>query len=296
MPVGNIGGFYNAKNVRVGSAVGFISPVGTADPADTMTVFDPAAWGATLVMLKSTTPPTGGTFTLTATGGPIAAPAPTAGIAFGAAASVVKAALDLTLPAGYASVVTGAAGGPYHIAFTGPDADEITVTIDGTLLTGGTGTSVATDSPWVSAGATEQGWQVNWNPTTQNINIDEQQTPVDQQMTDAVLTFVANLSEDTVQSWGFALNADKTVTAPSTGIFGKTTLRPSRALKRYKVALETQSGIDTPVRWIVEEMTCAANVGSTFRRAAGQRLVPVTFTSVCDIDQIQRVEITAAAT
>lgn len=195
MPLGGIGGFYDANNVLVGSAVGFIAPVGTADPDDSLTVFDPAVW------------------------------------------------------------------------------------ID----------------PWAPAGATEQGWQVNWNPQTQDINIDEQPTPVDQQVNTASLQFVANLSEDVVASWQYALNADQTVVAPGTGIFGKTILTPSGSLKRYYVVLETQSVGQMPVRFMVPEMTCAANVGATFRRAAGQRLIPVTFTSVCNLDQIQRVEITAAA-
>ncbi len=115
MPVADIGQFYNANNVVVGSACGFVSPVGTADPTDSITVFDPLVWV----------------------------------------------------------------------------------------------------SPWLQAGATEQGWQVNWNPSTQDINIDEQPTPVDQEMTTAVLQFVANLSEDTVQSWQYALNATKTVIAPT---------------------------------------------------------------------------------
>jgi hypothetical protein len=192
--IGDIGGFYDENNVLVGSAVGFVSPVGTPDPADSIEVFDPAIWIA----------------------------------------------------------------------------------------------------PWASCGATEQGWQVNWNPQTNDINIDEQPTPVDQQMSTAALQFVANLAEDTVASWGFALNADKTVTAPSTGVFGKTTLTPNGSLKRYKVVLETQNQQDMPRRFIVPKMTCAANVGATFRRAAGARLIPVTFTSICKLSDIQVVEITHA--
>lgn len=192
--IGDIGAFYDADKVEVGSAAGFISPVGTADPDDSVTVFDPAVW----------------------------------------------------------------------------------------------------TTPWVPAGATEQGWQVNWNPTTERKYIDEQQTPVDEQMTEATLQFVANLAEDTVNSWQYALNADKTLVVASTGVAPKTILTPSRVLKRYKVVLETQSTDDYPVRWIVDEMTCAVNVGASFRRATGMRLIPVTFTSVCPLDGIQRVEITGA--
>lgn len=196
MAIGDIGGFYDTDEVLVGSAIGFVSPVGTPDPDDSILVFDPAVW------------------------------------------------------------------------------------VD----------------PWLSCGATEQGWQLNWSPQTQDINIDEQPTPVDEQMTTADLTFVANLSQDAIQQWQWALNGDKTVIAPSTGVFGKTKLTPSGILKKYKVVLETQNDLDMPRRFIVPEMTCAANVGAQFRRAAGQRLIPVTFKSTCKLSDIQIIDITAPAT
>jgi hypothetical protein len=196
MPISSIGALYDASNVKVGSAVGFVSPVGTDDPDDSVLVFDPAIW------------------------------------------------------------VT----------------------------------------PWLHAGATEQGWQVNWTPQTQDINIDEQPTPVDRQITTAALEFVANLAEDTLQSWGWALNADKTVVAPATGVFGKSVLTPSGVAKRMKVVLETQNVLDMPRRYIVPEMVCIANVGATFRRAASQRLIPVTFSSVCNLTDIRIDDITAPAT
>lgn len=291
MPIADIGELYNSDNVKVGSAMGMISPVGTPDPADSVTVFDPAVWLVTNVKLGGAT---GGTFTVILTGGPFATPATTAAIAFGATASAVKTAVDAILPAGYTSNVSGSAGN-YNISVNGPRGGQITVTAGGGSLTGGTGVVLAA-SPWISAGATEQGWQVNWNPTTNDINIDEQPTPVDQQLTGATLQFVANLAEDTLQSWGLALNADKAVIAPGAGVYGKSTLTPNGTLKRYKVALETASVGDMPRRYIVPKMTCAANVGSTFRRAGGNRLIPVTFTSVCKFTDIQVVEITAAPT
>jgi hypothetical protein len=197
MPIGDIGGFYDADNVLVGSAVGFIAPADTDAPEDSVTVWDPAIYVA----------------------------------------------------------------------------------------------------PWVAAGATEQGWQLNWNPTTNDVNIDEQPTPVDQQLETATLQFVANLAEDTVQSWMWALNATKTVTAPATGVFGKTTLTPQGTLQKYAVTLETQNQLEMPRRFYVPRMTAAANVGATFRRGGGgARLIPVTFTSICQLNEIVVTDITAAAT
>lgn len=293
MPIGDIGELYDETNVLVGSAVGFVSPVGTPDPADSLTVFDPAVWLAATAVLKATTPPTAGTFLLTLSGGPFAAPVNTGTIAFNAAATAVASALQAILPTGYTAIVSGGAGGPYSISFSGPLGGQIVTAIDGTALTGGTGATTITTSPWLSAGATEQGWQVNWNPSTADIRIDEQPTPVDEQLDSATLQFVANLSEDTLTNWGYALNADKTIVAPTTTVFGKSILTPNPVLKRFKVCLESQNKGSMPRRFIVPKMTCAANVGATFKRSGTQRLIPVTFTSICKFSQIQVIDITS---
>lgn len=193
MPIGDIGTLYDTDEVLVGSAAGFIAPVGTDDPDDSITVFDPLVWV----------------------------------------------------------------------------------------------------SPWIPAGATEQGWQVNWTPQTSDIRIDEQPTPVDEQMDTAVLQFVANLSQDATQQWQWALNADKTVVAAGLTTMGKTVLTPSGTLKKYKVVLETQNEGDMPRRYIVPKMTAAANVGASFKRSGTQRLIPITFSAVCKLSDIQIVDITS---
>lgn len=293
--IGNIGALYDVSKVKVGSAAGFICDPATPDPPDSLTVFDPAVWQSSTATLKTTTPPTGGTFRFTLTGGPIVGTVNTGNIAFGATAAVAKAAIDLVLPSGYSSIVSGAPGGPYQVAFNGVKGGQIVVVLDGALLTGGTGTSLVVPTPYIPAGGTEQGWQVNWNPTTADIRIDEQPTPVDEQLETAVLQFVANLAQDTLTNWGIALNADKTVIAPASGVFGKTRLNPNSVLKRYKVFLETQSDLDMPRRFKVPLMTCAGNVGAQFKRSGTQRLIPVTFTSICNFSEIDISEITAAA-
>lgn len=288
--VGDIGTFYDAQNVKQGSAVGFISAVGTPDPADSITVFDPAIWVGATVDLGT---PTAGTFAMSLKGGRSFGTVDVTGIAFGAIASAIESAIQAVLPEGFTATVTGGPADttPFVVSITGPGASQVVVVVDGTGLTGAA--VVTTPSPWSAAGGTEQGWQVVFNPTTEEKYIDEQQTPVDQAMTQAILQFTANLAEDVVLSWGLVLNADATVQAPSNTLFGKTTLVPSRTLKRKKVVLEHQSVGDFPVRWIVDEMTCAANTSAAFRRASGLRLIPVTFTSVCPLSGIKRVEITA---
>lgn len=196
MTVLPIGSFYNAQNVKVGSAIGFFAPVGSTDPLETsLNVFDPANY---------------------------------------------------------------------------PD-------------------------PWVPFGGTEAGWTVNYNPQTQDINIDEQPTPVDQQVQTASLQFVANLAEDTIDNLAMAFNADSTVRAPGAGVAGRTRLTLSGNLKRLKVALEIATPAGKPRRFVVDEATCAANVGYQLGRTT-RRLIPVTFTSVTALENIKIDELTAAAT
>lgn len=290
-----IGDLYNSKNVIVGQAAGFYGPENTPLPSDSITVFDSVAWLSYSVTIGTNT---AGNYTLTVGG------VTTSTIAFGATATAVQTAVATALATvlgitvaqatAYVSVTgTGAVATPWVVTLTGPAARySSTVTATLTGLTGGAGAAI-TVSPWKAAGATEQGWQVNYNPNVQNINIEEQPTPVDSQVTDAVLTFVANLSEDVVESWILALSATATVQAPDTTHFGKTTLALQNALPRVTAALETKNSKGMPRRYYVPSMTVAANVGTNFRRAAQQRLIPVTFTSVCDLSAIQIVEITA---
>lgn len=290
-----IGDLYNSKNVIVGQAAGMYAPENTPLPADSITLFDTTVWLGFSITIGTNT---AGNFTITI-GGQVTGP-----IVFGAAASVVETAVEAACAtllglttaqvAPYVTVTgTGAVATPWVITLSGPLAKYTSsVTANLATLTGGAG-ALLTVSAWNPAGATEQGWQVNYNPNVQNINIEEQPTPTDSQVTDAVLTFVANLSEDTVENWLLALSAVKTIQAPTVTLFGKTMLTMQNSLPRVACALETKGSKGFPRRWYVPSMTVAANVGSNFRRAAQQRLIPVTFTSVCDLSAIQMVEITA---
>lgn len=86
--------------------------------------------------------PTGGTFKL------VYGETPTANIAYNAAASAVKAALEAILGVGNVEV-TGSAGGPYTITLQGALAGEENqlLTADAALLTGGTAPAVVITEP-----------------------------------------------------------------------------------------------------------------------------------------------------
>jgi hypothetical protein len=111
--------------------------------------------------------PTGGTFTLTYGGHT------TTAIAYNASAAAVQAALQALASIGAGNcAVTGAAGGPWTVTFTGALADQAitTMTESGASLTGGTSPAVAVASV-TTGGADESadGRQVAagilWNTT-----------------------------------------------------------------------------------------------------------------------------------
>ncbi|MDP9116459.1 MAG: phage major capsid protein [Actinomycetota bacterium] len=89
--------------------------------------------------------PTGGTFTITIGG------VATSALAYNATAGTVQTAIQM-LPAGAGATVTGSAGGPYTITFTGPASP---IVVNQKSLTGGTAaTSAATvaQSPTLDSG------------------------------------------------------------------------------------------------------------------------------------------------
>ncbi len=282
--IASIGSLYNKRNVVVGQAAGFVAPAFTPPPADSTTVFDPAVY---LTVALTVGAASAGTFTVTLTGGPFDAPVTTAPIAFGATLNQVAAAVQLVLPTGYtAFCVSGSLAAGTKLYITGPGSYDIAITGVGTGLTGGG--LIIVPNAYTAAGATEQGWQ--------DINVEEQQTPVAQEINTAVYQFVATLSEDTVKQLQWALGAQSTVQAAGMGVYGKTTLNLQGDLPTYCVVLETSNRRKNPRRYYVPEMTCAANFQQSFRRSNGQRMVPVTFSSVCAIEQITVEEIDAAPT
>lgn len=292
--VAPIGSLYNKRNVVVGQAAGFIAPAYSVPPPDSATVFDPAVY---LNYAVSVGAATAGSITVTLTGGPflLTGPVTTGAIAWNASASVAAAAIQAVLPAGYTAVVTGTGATAWQIYIVGPGSYDIVVTaVIGTALTGGA--LLVVPPIYTAAGATEQGWQVNYNPSTQDITIEEQQTPVGQEINSAVYQFQATLSEDTAKQLAWALGATTTVQAADSTHFGKTTLNLQGDLPTYTVVLETKNRKSFPRRYYVPEMTCAANFTQTFRRSNGQRMVPVTFSSICAIEDISVEEIEAIPT
>lgn len=298
-----IGSFYNARGVLVGQAMGLYAPENTPLPADTINLFDEATWASTAVSVGAAT---AGAITLSLSGGPIDPGNPlttngvitTAPIAYNAPAATVAAAITTALNAAgvysLTPVVTGTGSSvtPWVIALVGAAGAEVVVSAAvGTPLTGGA--LLLVPPAWTPCGGTEQGWQNTYNPSVQEITIEEQSTPTGRNVTTATYEFTANLSEDSMDNLKLALSAARTITAPDATHYGVDELSLTSNLPVLAVALETKNRRGYPRRYYIPGATVATNVGQTFARASKQRLVPVTFSSVCDTSLIKVRSITA---
>ena len=145
-------------------------------------------------------------------------------------------------------------------------------------------------------GATDQGWQFGANKSSQTINIEEQSTPVATTITSQAVTIAGALSEDVSATLTLALNATKAATTPGVSTPGYDTVSLSDTPIEYAVAMVTtnKEGFGRIIyapRW-----TQLSNATVNFRRAADKRSYPVQFETVCNIDQIEILNFTAAHT
>ena len=151
---------------------------------------------------------------------------------------------------------------------------------------------------WSYVGATEAGVTLTFNPTTQNINIEEQPTPVGVAINTADLQITANLSEETLShintAWG---NGGTTATTPpGAGQPGKSVLTLSTNFQTLSAALVGQNQLGFARVLYIPVVISAGQVQTAFRRAAQQRLYPVTLSAICPFNSITWTDLTAVAT
>lgn len=151
---------------------------------------------------------------------------------------------------------------------------------------------------WSYVGATEAGVTLTFNPTVQDINIEEQPTPVGVAVSTAQLTVTANLSEETLAhinlAWGNG--ATTAVTAPGAGQPGKTVLTLSTNFATVSCALIGMNQLGFARVLYIPTVVSAGQVQTAFRRAAQQRLYPLTLTAICPYNTITFTDLTAIAT
>ena len=151
---------------------------------------------------------------------------------------------------------------------------------------------------WSYIGGTLDGVTLTFAPTTQSILIEEQPTPVGVAVSTADLTVTCNLSEETLNNVSLAWGNSGTqaVTAPGASQPGKTVLTLSTVFPSLSLALigKNQSGyarvLDVPL------VVSAGQVQTAYRRAAQQRVYPLTLSAICPFTSITWSDLTALAT
>jgi hypothetical protein len=179
----------------------------------------------------------------------------------------------------------------------------------GILFTATVGTSVPSDQNlgvatawtglgWAYVGGTEAGVTVTFNPTTQDLNIEEQPTPVAVAVSTATLQVTCSLSEETLQNvnmaWGNG--GSIAVTPAGAGQPGKSVLTLSTNFTQMACALIGRNQLGYARVLSIPQVMSAGQVQTAYRRAAQQRLYPLTLNTICPFNQITWTDLTAIAT
>jgi hypothetical protein len=179
----------------------------------------------------------------------------------------------------------------------------------GVLFTAATGTAVPSDQNlgvgtawtglgWAYVGATEAGVTVTFNPATQNIMIEEQPTPVAVTVNTADLQITTSLSEDTLAnvnlSWGNG--GTIAVTPPGAGQPGKSVLSLSTNFAQMACAVIGKNQLGFARVLYIPQVISAGQVQTAYRRAAQQKMYPLTLSAVCPYTAITWTDLTAIAT
>lgn len=179
----------------------------------------------------------------------------------------------------------------------------------GILFTAPTGTAVPGDAylgygsswtglGWNYIGGTLDGVTLTFAPTTQNILIEEQPTPVGVAVSTADLTITCNLSEETLNnvSMAWGNSGTQATTAPGASQPGKTVLTLSTVFPSLSAALigKNQEGYARVL--YVPTVISAGQVQTAYRRAAQQRVYPLTLSAICPFTSVTWSDLTALAT
>jgi hypothetical protein len=151
---------------------------------------------------------------------------------------------------------------------------------------------------WGYVGATEAGVTLTYNPTIQNISVEEQPTPVGVAVNTADLQITTNLSEETLAhinlTWG---NGGSTAVTPAgAGQPGKTVLTLSTNFATVSAVLIGMNQLGFARVLYIPTVVSAGQVQTAFRRAAQQRLYPLTLSAICPYNSITFTDLTQVAT
>lgn len=154
----------------------------------------------------------------------------------------------------------------------------------------------ATPVGWTKSGATDQGWQLAVDKSTQTVNIEEQSTPVATTITSQNVTVSGSLSEDVTQTLTLALNATSapTAAAPTTPGYDLITLTDTPVYYAMMMVTVNDKGFGRLI--YAPSWSQLSNPNVSFRRAADKRMYAVGFQTVCPTNLIKIYNFTAAKT
>lgn len=174
-----------------------------------------------------------------------------------------------------------------------------------TLFVAPAGTAMVPDSqaqgvdwpiPWVQPGASEEGLTFNSNVNTQDINIEEQSTPVAVLVASRAISVDIALAEDTIENMKLAYGGGIVTTqAAGPGMIGKKTLRLSDTLDRLALGFEGVAPSGLPRRVYLPTVLSVGNVQTRYRRAAAERSYACQFRYIDDPSNLVIVDQTAVA-
>lgn len=155
----------------------------------------------------------------------------------------------------------------------------------------------AWDSPWAHLGGTDQGWKLKIATKTADITIEEQSTPVDILADGKTLTVSGALAEDTLQHmlWAYGGGTLTTVAAGASQV-GKQTLSLQDKLEKWALGVETINKFGFYRRFLIPKVVIASDVEASYRRAADKRMYSFEANSICPIEDVEIVDMTAVAT
>jgi hypothetical protein len=151
---------------------------------------------------------------------------------------------------------------------------------------------------WTYIGATDAGVSLSYTPSTVDILIEEQPTPVATIVDKATAQVTFDFVEETLTNINMAYGNAGTiaVTAPGASQPGKSVLSLSLNFPQLACAVISKNQLGFARVMSIPAIMSTGQVKTDYRRSANQRLYPTTFNTICPFNQISWIDLTAVAT
>jgi hypothetical protein len=151
---------------------------------------------------------------------------------------------------------------------------------------------------WSYVGATDAGVTLTWTPATVDIQIEEQPTPVARIVNTATAEITFSFNEETLANINLAYGGAGViaVTAAGAGQPGKNVLSLSTNFPQLACAIVGKNQLGFARVMTIPAVMSAGTVATSYRRAANQRMYPVTLSAVCAFASIAWIDLTSIAT